>query len=505
MAARAKISLLSCALALVVAGCGSGGDGTIPPESSDRLLTLLAAIEGEISGGECDLARQHADEFVAAVEELPSDVDPKVADELTTAADNLDQLAGEPDECTDSGASGPEGVEPATSTPTTTEEPETTDDHDHDDRGGADDDRGAGGARGGAAGPQPRADRAAGGERRRARAAERRGRRRRRRQLMAPQSISDRYELGDRLGSGGMSTVYRATDRVLERTVAVKILAEHLSDDDKFVARFRREALAVAKLIHPNIVQVYDTGVDADRHYIVMEYVEGKSVAQLLQTKGRLGAESTTEIGMQACAGLEYAHRQGIIHRDVKPGNLMVIGGPAGRRRRDSSAHEPPTGEMTIKLTDFGIARATAQIAADPGRLGGRHRRLPGARAGARRGGDARGRRLRARRRPLPAAHRAAAVGGIDARRARDPAREREPAAADLLRPRRSRDPVGGRAALARGRGGGALLVGARPLAGARCRAARARSRRRRRTSCPPTCSPPARRPRRPGGWTPTP
>ena len=86
-----------------------------------------------------------------------------------------------------------------------------------------------------------------------------------------------------------MSTVYRATDRVLERTVAVKVLAEHLSDDDKFVARFRREALAVAKLIHPNIVQVYDTGVDADRHYIVMEYVEGKSGAQLLQTEGALG------------------------------------------------------------------------------------------------------------------------------------------------------------------------------------------------------------------------
>jgi serine/threonine protein kinase len=174
-------------------------------------------------------------------------------------------------------------------------------------------------------------------------------------------TISDRYELGDRLGSGGMSTVYQATDRVLERTVAVKILAEHLSDDEKFVARFRREALAVAKLIHPNIVQVYDTGVDADRHYIVMEYVEGKSVAQLLQTKGTLGADASVEIGTQACAGLEYAHRQGIIHRDVKPGNLMVIGGPAGRRRRDSSAHEPPTGEMTIKLTDFGIARASAQ------------------------------------------------------------------------------------------------------------------------------------------------
>ena len=98
--------------------------------------------------------------------------------------------------------------------------------------------------------------------------------------------ISGRYELGEKLGSGGMSTVYGATDRVLERTVAVKILAEHLSDDEKFVARFRREALAVARLIHPNIVQVYDTGVDHGRHYIVMEYVEGRSVAQLLQRRG---------------------------------------------------------------------------------------------------------------------------------------------------------------------------------------------------------------------------
>ena len=178
---------------------------------------------------------------------------------------------------------------------------------------------------------------------------------------MNSQLISERYELEDRLGSGGMSTVYRATDRVLERTVAVKVLAEHLSDDEKFVARFRREALAVAKLIHPNIVQVYDTGVDEGRHYIVMEYVEGRSVAQLLQSKGRMGPEVGVAIGVQGCAGLEYAHRQGIVHRDVKPGNLMVIGGPAGRRSSGSSAHEPPTGEMTVKLTDFGIARAAEQ------------------------------------------------------------------------------------------------------------------------------------------------
>jgi serine/threonine protein kinase len=172
--------------------------------------------------------------------------------------------------------------------------------------------------------------------------------------------ISGRYQLGDRLGSGGMSTVYKAVDRVLERTVAVKVLAEHLSDDEKFVARFRREALAVAKLIHPNIVQVYDTGVDDGRHYIVMEYVEGRSGAQLLQTRGRLGPEAAVEIGVQSCAGLEYAHRQGIIHRDVKPGNLMVIGGPAGRRAAPPT-QDPPTGEMTVKLTDFGIARAAEQ------------------------------------------------------------------------------------------------------------------------------------------------
>jgi len=162
-------------------------------------------------------------------------------------------------------------------------------------------------------------------------------------------TLSGRYEIGDRLGSGGMSNVYRATDRILERTVAVKILAEHLSDDERFVERFRREALAVAKLIHPNIVQVYDTGIDEGRHYIVMEYVEGRSGAQILQSRGPIEAETAAEIGVQACAGLDYAHRRGIIHRDVKPGNLMIVGGPVGG------------GPMTVKLTDFGIARAIEQ------------------------------------------------------------------------------------------------------------------------------------------------
>lgn len=162
-------------------------------------------------------------------------------------------------------------------------------------------------------------------------------------------TLSGRYETNEKLGTGGMSNVYKATDRILERTVAVKILAEHLSDDERFVARFRREALAVAKLIHPNIVQVYDTGVDEGRHYIVMEYVEGRSGAQILQRQGPVEPEIAAEIGIQACAGLDYAHRRGIIHRDVKPGNLMVVGGPVGG------------GEMIVKLTDFGIARAIEQ------------------------------------------------------------------------------------------------------------------------------------------------
>jgi eukaryotic-like serine/threonine-protein kinase len=167
--------------------------------------------------------------------------------------------------------------------------------------------------------------------------------------MMEAGTLSGRYETGEKLGSGGMSNVYKATDRILERTVAVKILAEHLSDDERFVARFKREALAVARLIHPNIVQVYDTGVDEGRHYIVMEYVEGRSGAQILSRQGPVEAEIAAEIGLEACAGLDYAHRRGIIHRDVKPGNLMMSGGPVGG------------GEMTVKLTDFGIARAIEQ------------------------------------------------------------------------------------------------------------------------------------------------
>jgi serine/threonine protein kinase len=154
--------------------------------------------------------------------------------------------------------------------------------------------------------------------------------------------ISGRYRLDRRLGAGGMSTVYLGLDQVLERQVAVKLLAEHLAEDDGFVARFRREALAAAKLVHPNIVQVYDSGHDPDsnRHFIVMEYVEGQTVAQILRERGRLSAREAVEIVAQACAGLEYAHRHSVIHRDVKPGNLLI------------------NADGVVKLADFGIAKA---------------------------------------------------------------------------------------------------------------------------------------------------
>ena len=164
--------------------------------------------------------------------------------------------------------------------------------------------------------------------------------------MAAPSEIGGRYVLERRLGAGGMSTVFLARDSVLERRVAVKLLAEHLSDDEDFVARFRREALAAAKLQHPNIVQVFDSGEDepSSRHFIVMEYVNGPSAADLLREHRRLGVEQTVEIVRGACHGLDYAHRAGVIHRDVKPGNLLIS---------DESG--------TVKLADFGIAKAAEQ------------------------------------------------------------------------------------------------------------------------------------------------
>jgi serine/threonine-protein kinase len=157
--------------------------------------------------------------------------------------------------------------------------------------------------------------------------------------------LAGRYELGPRLGVGGMSTVVSAFDERLEREVAIKLLAEHLADDDQFVARFRREALAAARLVHPNIVQVFDFGLDeaSHRHYIAMELVRGQSGAEILREEGVLDLREALSIVAQACRGLEYAHRNGVVHRDVKPGNLL--------RGEDG----------VVKLADFGIAKAISE------------------------------------------------------------------------------------------------------------------------------------------------
>ena len=142
-----------------------------------------------------------------------------------------------------------------------------------------------------------------------------------------------------------MSTVHLAFDNRLERNVAIKLLAAHLADDPTFVSRFRREALAAARLVHPNIVQVFDFGFDAShhQHFIVMEHVAGHSCAELLRDRGHLDVEQALNIVTQACRGLEYAHRNGVVHRDVKPGNLLV------------------SDTDVVKLADFGIARAADQ------------------------------------------------------------------------------------------------------------------------------------------------
>jgi serine/threonine protein kinase len=157
--------------------------------------------------------------------------------------------------------------------------------------------------------------------------------------------IAGRYRLESRLGYGGMSTVHLALDLRLERQVAVKLLAEHLADEPAFVSRFQREAQAAARLVHPNVVQVFDSGRDEStgQYFIVMEYIQGSSCAEILRDQGWVEVDEALAIIEQACEGLNYAHRHGVVHRDVKPGNLL--------RSREGE----------VKLADFGIAKATEQ------------------------------------------------------------------------------------------------------------------------------------------------
>jgi serine/threonine protein kinase len=148
-----------------------------------------------------------------------------------------------------------------------------------------------------------------------------------------------RYSVERELGRGGMSVVYLAHDRELDRPVAIKVLAPHLTDDPDFVRRFRREARTAAQLAHPNIVQVFDFG-EADSLFIVMEYVDGERLDAVRTREGRLPAATVVTLATQACAALGYAHERDVVHRDVKPANLLL--------RSDG----------TLKVADFGIARA---------------------------------------------------------------------------------------------------------------------------------------------------
>jgi serine/threonine protein kinase len=149
-----------------------------------------------------------------------------------------------------------------------------------------------------------------------------------------------RYQVEDVLGRGGMASVYLARDAELERPVAVKVLAEHLADQPDFHNRFLREARLAAQLSHPNIVQVFDVGEEEGKPFIVMECVEGATLADELKERERLEPEEVVDLALQICGGLEHAHAAGLVHRDIKPQNLLLR----------------PDG--TVKIADFGIARA---------------------------------------------------------------------------------------------------------------------------------------------------
>ncbi len=156
--------------------------------------------------------------------------------------------------------------------------------------------------------------------------------------------LNNRYQLESPLGNGGMAVVYKARDHMLERTVAIKVLREDYSRDIAFRERFRQEAKAAANLSHPNIVTVHDFGIDSGRLFIVMEFVPGTNLNALLQARGRFGVDEALPLILQACAGIGYAHRAGLVHCDVKPHNILI------------------TPDNRVKVTDFGIARALASI-----------------------------------------------------------------------------------------------------------------------------------------------
>jgi eukaryotic-like serine/threonine-protein kinase len=158
--------------------------------------------------------------------------------------------------------------------------------------------------------------------------------------VMLGELIADRYELEELVGSGGMSSVYKAKDTLLERNVALKILHAHYTGDEEYVQRFRHEARAVAQLSHPNIVTVIDRGEENGRQFIVFEYVHGENLKELIDRTGPLPVRRAVELSLEIARGLAFAHAQGLVHRDVKPQNVLL------------------NGDGEAKVTDFGIARS---------------------------------------------------------------------------------------------------------------------------------------------------
>lgn len=156
--------------------------------------------------------------------------------------------------------------------------------------------------------------------------------------------IGNRYKIVSLIGQGGMADIYLAVDLTLERRVAIKILHEEFSQSEDFNTQFLYEAKAAANLSHANIVTVYDFGLDNDRPFLVMEYIEGANLKALIQEKGRLSTHEALPLIIQACAGIGYAHRAGLVHCDIKPHNLII------------------TRDRRLKVTDFGIARALSSI-----------------------------------------------------------------------------------------------------------------------------------------------
>ena len=158
--------------------------------------------------------------------------------------------------------------------------------------------------------------------------------------MVVGETIAGRYELQELVGTGGMSSVYKAHDTLLERNVALKILHDQYTSDDDFVERFRREARAVARLSHPNIVTVIDRGEDGGKQFIVFEYIDGENLKEHLVRSGRLPVRDALELALQVARALAFAHEHGLVHRDVKPQNVLL------------------NGDGRAKVTDFGIARS---------------------------------------------------------------------------------------------------------------------------------------------------